>query len=101
MEIVDFKLEWLDEMEDFHTHGVHIVESENIILDGFSGRQANSNPDHATICIEKVNNYVIRHCVATPGTQIFLKHLEVKGEGIVTDNRINNARVVYYPNKPI
>ena len=101
LEIDDFKLDWLDEMEDFHTNGIHVVESENLLLSGYSGRQANNNPNHAAICLEKVNNYLIRNCSATPGTQIFLKHNALKGDGILNNNRVTNSRRVYYPKKPI
>ncbi|MFC2126601.1 glycoside hydrolase family 28 protein [Bacteroidota bacterium] len=98
--IHDFKLEWMDIMEDFHTHGLHIVGSENVVLEGFSGRQANDNLDHAAICLENVKNYILRQCTASPGTQIFLKHNGLEGEGVVTDNLFSNARIAYYPDKP-
>jgi hypothetical protein len=93
----DFCLIWENDLPNFFTHGIQIEKFTDVYINGFYGRQASVASDDAAIYLENGAGISIVNAKADIGTNIFLKHGDVKDKRLFRDNDTFNAKKVFDP----
>jgi hypothetical protein len=99
LKIEGFDLEWIGPAADYLTHGIEVEDFEDLVIDGFKGKQAADKPGMAAIALNHGKNLTIRNCQARPGTEIFLVHSDLSEEGLFVNNDLSRARKTFQPEK--
>jgi polygalacturonase len=92
LKIIGFETKWEDNLPDFFNHSIWCENCSNVVIDGFSGRQAHINDQRAAILLENVNGAIVRNSIAAPGTGIFLKTADLSGPQQFVNNETSNAQ---------
>jgi hypothetical protein len=95
--IQGFDLEWNGQAADYLTHGIEVEYFEDLVVDGFRGKQAASKPGAAAIALNHGKNVTIRNCQARPGTEIFLIHSDLTEQGLFVNNDLSRAKKAFQP----
>jgi hypothetical protein len=95
--IQGFDLEWNGPAADYLTHGIEVEYFEDLVVDGFKGKQAASKPGAAAIALNHGKNVTIRNCQARPGTEIFLTHSDLTEQGLFVNNDLSRAKKAFQP----
>ena len=99
LRIQNVELEWEDNMHEFFSHGIECENFNNLIIDGFNGRQPHKSGQGAAISLSNGNNVTIRNCIAAEGTQTFLKFSGIKDQRLFVNNDLSRAATVMQPAK--
>lgn len=96
LELRDVDLEWADEVPDYFAHGIRCVDVDELVIDGFAGRQADvaradSAGASAAIALERTTRSTIRNCRASPGTKTFLSTGACADERLFATNDLTDA----------
>jgi polygalacturonase len=97
LRINNFNTEWDDNLPDFFNHSIWCQNSSDVIIDGFTGRQAHLNDNRAAISLDKINGIIIRNCEAAEGTNIFLQTSNITGPRLIINNELSNSRQAFDP----
>jgi polygalacturonase len=100
LNIEGFDLEWVGPAADYLTHGVEVEYFEDLVIDGFKGKQAADKPGTAAIALNHGRNVTIRNCQARPGTEVFLIHSDLSEAGLFVNNDLSRAKRAFQPEKP-
>jgi hypothetical protein len=77
---------------------IAVEEAEQLLLDGFKGRQAKPESEEPAISFKQVQGALIRNCVAAPGTSTFLSLAGAEtGEIRLLNNDLRSARQPHAP----
>jgi polygalacturonase len=98
LKIRNFELEWEDNLPAFFNYGIQCEDGQNIVIDGFEGRQAHLDSADSAISLSNCNGVTIRNCMAAEGTQTFLAHSSVEGK-LFVNNDLSQARATFSPTK--
>jgi glycosyl hydrolase family 28/pectate lyase-like protein len=99
LSIQGFDLEWSGPAADYLTHGIEVEHFEDLVIDNFKGKQAASKPGTAAIALNHGKNVTIRNCQARPGTEVFLAHSDLSGQGLFVNNDLSAAKKAVQPEK--
>jgi len=99
LRIQNVELEWVDTMHEFFSHGIECENFNNLIIDGFNGRQAHKSGKSAAISLSNGSNVTIRNCIAAEGTGTFLTFSGIKNQRLFVNNDLSNAALVMQPAK--
>jgi len=90
--ISNFKLSWADGLPEFFDYGLHVEQFNDLIIDGFIGRQPHINNTRAAIALNDGSGVTIRNCVAADGTGLFIAAERVANAGLIVNNDIRRAK---------
>jgi hypothetical protein len=99
VKIQGFDLEWIGPAADYLTHGIELEDFEDLVIDGFKGKQAADRPGTAAIALNRGKNITIRNCQARPGTEVFLTHSDLSEEALFVNNDLSRAKKAVQPEK--
>ena len=91
-----FQLSWDDSLPEFFSHGIEGEEFEDVVLQGFEGRQARSGA-RAAIALRSGKGISIRDCVAQQGCGTFLSMDQVSGQRLFVNNDLTLAQRAFDP----
>ncbi len=99
LKLLNFELEWGDNLPKFFSHGIECENFHNLQVEGFVGRQAEIEGKNSTISLSNGSDVTIRNSVARKGVQTFVSHAGVTGDIILMNNDLSRAKVVISPVK--
>lgn len=85
-------------MPEFFDHAIFCEQFEDLVIDGFHGRQPHPTEQKAAIALKDGHDVMIRNCVAAEGTGTFLSHESLNG-GMFVNNDLHRARITFVPGK--
>jgi hypothetical protein len=97
LRLSDFRLQWDEGLPDFFSHAIACEDFEDVVIDGFEGRQARSNDESAAVWLRNGSTVTVRDSRAAEGTALFLKHEGVQDERLFVNNDLCRARVAMSP----
>ncbi|GMU21926.1 MAG: hypothetical protein AMXMBFR13_20140 [Phycisphaerae bacterium] len=97
LRIDGFRVNWAEDLPDFFTHAIECEHFDNLLIDGFEGRQSHPDGRHAAIALRDGRKPTVRHCHAAPDTGIFLSHHSLKDTGLWLGNDLRAAGQVADP----
>ncbi|MFC1538914.1 glycoside hydrolase family 28 protein [Candidatus Latescibacterota bacterium] len=98
--INDFTLEWEDNIHRFFSHGIECEDFKNLVIDGFTGRQAHLSGSTPVITLANGATATIRNCFAAENAGTFLQLSNVAGQRLFVNNDLTNAKKAFEPGKP-
>jgi len=97
----DLTVEWVDSggttanavdgLPDYYTNGIQCMDSTDVEIDGFDGRQAHRGSSAGAIALRDVETVSIRDSRARPGTGRFLETEDVRDPRLFTGNDLADA----------
>lgn len=91
VELHDVSVEWADDVPDYHSHAIHCVGVDGVVVDGFDGRQARAESEAAAIRLAETTRSTIRDSAAAPGTGTFLSTAKTADERLFANNDLSDA----------
>lgn len=98
IEIIDFKMNWDENLPEFFTHAIWCEDFADLTVDGFKGK-ANQSEKFASIKLKDGRNVTIRNCKATHGTGVFLNHSDINDYRLFMGNDLIEAKTMMEPKK--
>jgi len=89
--IKDFDLSWGEDLPEYHTNGIEFIQSRNIELTGFKGKQGYDSNENAAVKMICCGDFRIQDCYAKPGTNTFLFLQDHAGKKVILNNHTENA----------
>jgi Pectate lyase superfamily protein/Glycosyl hydrolases family 28 len=99
LRIRGFELQWAPELPDYFTDGIHCEHVNDLVIDGFSGRQAQKSGPGAAIALAHVDNVSVQNSRAPNGTAIFLALNDASDERLFVNNDLTQAKQPTEPSK--
>ena len=99
IKIQDFELHWVNPQADYLTHGIECENFQDLLIDGFRGRQALPGGKAAAIALNHGGKVIIRNCEALEGTETFLLHSDLTDQRLFVNNDLSKARRAFQPDK--
>ena len=97
IEIVGFKMRWVEGLPDFFTHAIWCENFADLLIDGFKGRQAHANSSKAAIFLKNGSTVSIRNCKAEKGVTTFLEHIRIKDYRLFSGNDLKETKTAMKP----
>ena len=97
LKIRGFELEWTDPVPSYFSDGIYVEHFTNLVIDDFTGRQAQPAGTGAAISLHHGATVTIRDCAAAPGTGTFVLLDEVRDQRLFAQNDLANARQATEP----
>ena len=97
--IRDLELRWAQPPADYLSHGIECEYFEDLVIDGFRGRQASPAGNAAAIALDRGKKATIRNSEAAEGTGVFLLHSDVTDERLFVNNDLSRAKKAFHPDK--
>lgn len=98
--ISDFTLEWEDPVHRFFSHGIECEDFENLVIDGFRGRQAHVSGPASVVSLKNGSTATIRNCFASEQSGTFLTLSNVSDQRLFVNNDIANAERAFGSTRP-
>lgn len=95
--ISNFNLEWENKMHPLFSYGIECEDFENLVIDGFNGRQAHLNSSLPVISLKNGSAAIIRNSFAAKNSGTFLKLSNVDGQKQFVNNALLNAKKAIEP----
>jgi hypothetical protein len=99
LRIEGFDLQWVGPIADYLTNGIEVEYFDDLVINGFKGKQAADKPGTAAIALNHGKNVTVRNCQAQPGTDVFLAHSDLSEEGLFANNDLSRAKKAFQPEK--
>jgi hypothetical protein len=99
MRVRDFAVEWADAQPDYATHGIEGEYFNDLVIDGFRGRQAIAGGKAAAISLAHGRGVTIRNSEAAEGAGVFFAHEDVSDQRLFVNNDLSKAHAVFQPAK--
>jgi len=99
LKLSNFEVEWDGKLPEFFSQAIECENFRNMEVDGFVGRQAQTEGKNSAISLSNGSGVSIRDSVAAEGTQTFLAHTGITGGIILLNNDLSRAKVVISPAK--
>ncbi len=90
--IRDFTLEWEEPLHRFFSHGIECEDFQNLVIDGFRGRQAHVSNQAPVISLKNGSAATIRNCFAEEQSGTFLTLSNVSDQRLFVNNDVVNAK---------
>jgi hypothetical protein len=88
---------WDDAMPDFFSHALELKDVEDVVIERFEGRQPHATGE--AIALDRVDGISLRSSKAVAGTDVFIRHRDVKGFRLFTNNDLLDAECAFEPSK--
>ena len=88
---------WDAEAPEYYASALWCEQTSGVVIDGFCGRQPNSEEAHAAILLDSVSGAIIRNSQAAEGTTTFLMHRDLTKAGLFGNNDVTNAAIAIEP----
>ena len=82
---------------EYYTSALWCENTNRLVIDGFCGRQPNSEEAHAAIMLDSVSGAIVRNSQAAEGTTTFLMHRDLTSAGLFGNNDVSMAAIVIDP----
>ena len=82
---------------EYYTSALWCENTSRVVIDGFCGRQPNSEEAHAAIILDSVRGAIVRNSQAAEGTTTFLMHRDLTKAGIFGNNDVTKAAIAIEP----
>lgn len=99
IEIHQMKLEWPEDLPDYFEDGLQFEDFEDLEIEGFCGRQAQTAGSGAAIVLQGGSKVTIRDSRAPEQTGTFLKHSGLTGSLLFMSNDVQHAQKVFQPDQ--
>jgi len=99
LKLSNFEVEWDGKLPEFFSQAIECENFRNMEVDGFVGRQAQTEGKNSAISLSNGSGVSIRDSVAAEGTQTFLAHTGITGGILLLNNDLSRAKVVISPAK--
>jgi len=90
-------IRWSDVASEFFTSALWCEHSSRVVIDGFRGRQPNSEEAHAAMILDSVHGISVRNSQAAEGTTTFLMHRDLTKAGLFGNNDVTMATTAIDP----
>ncbi len=99
LRICDFQIAWDDNLPEFFNHAIWCENFNDLLIDGFTGRQPHKGESRAAIALNNGSDVTIRNCKADDGTGVFLSHSNVADSRLFVNNDLSKAQKAIEPEK--
>jgi hypothetical protein len=82
---------------EYYTSALWCENTSRVVIDGFCGRQPNSEEAHAAIILDSVSGAIVRNSQAAEGTTTFLMHRDLTEAGLFGNNDVTRADIAIDP----
>jgi hypothetical protein len=82
---------------EYYTSALWCENTSRVVIDGFCGRQPDSQEAHAAIILDSVNGAIVRNSQAAEGTTTFLMHRDLTNAGLFGNNDVTMAATAIDP----
>jgi len=82
---------------EYYTSALWCENTSRVVIDGFYGRQLDSEEAHAAIILDSVNGAIVRNSQAAEGTTTFLMHRDLTNAGLFGNNDVTKAAIAIDP----
>ncbi|OHB64106.1 MAG: hypothetical protein A2168_03530 [Planctomycetes bacterium RBG_13_50_24] len=82
---------------EYYTSALWCEHTSRVVIDGFCGRQPNSEEAHAAIILDSVRGATVRNSQAAEGTSTFLMHRDLTKAGLFGNNDVTSAAIAIEP----
>ena len=90
-------ISWDAKSPEYYTSALWCEQASGVVIDGFSGRQPNSEEAHAAIILDSVRGATVRNSQAAEGTTTFLMHRDLTEAGLFGNNDVTKAAIAIEP----
>jgi hypothetical protein len=90
-------IRWDTTGPEYYTSALWCENSSRVVIDGFCGRQPDSQEAHAAIILDSVRGVIVRNSQAAEGTTTFLMHLDLTKAGLFGNNDVTMAAIAIDP----
>ena len=90
-------IRWDAEAPEYYTSALWCEQTADVVIDGFRGRQPDSEEAHAAIILDSVRGAIVRNSQAAEGTTTFLMHRDLTEAGLFGNNDVTRAAIVIEP----
>lgn len=88
---------WYAAAPDYYTSALWCENTTRVVIDGFRGRQPDSQEAHAAIILDSVCGAIVRNSQAAEGTTTFLMHRDLTKAGLFENNDVTMAAIAIDP----
>jgi len=82
---------------EYYTSALWCENSSRVVIDGFCGRQPDSQEAHAVIILDSASGAIVRNSQAAEGTTTFLMHRDLTKAGLFGNNDVSKAAIPIEP----
>lgn len=93
--ISNLTVTWADGLPEFFSHGIQADNFRDLVIDGFTGRQAHSGDSRPVISLANGNMVTIRNCRADSGSGPFLGLTGMRNERLFVNNDLSDAHTAF------
>jgi hypothetical protein len=90
-------IRWDTAAPDYYTSAIWCEDTNRVVIDGFCGRQPDSQEAHAAIILDSVGGAIVRNSQAAEGTTTFLMHRDLTKAGLFGNNDVTMAETAIGP----
>jgi polygalacturonase len=91
------EIRWDTTAPEYYTSALWCENASRVVIDGFCGRQPDSQEAHAAIILDSVRGAVVRNSQAAEGTTTFLMHRDLTKAGLFGNNDVTMADTAIDP----
>jgi hypothetical protein len=91
------EIRWDPAAPEYYTSALWCENTDRVVIDGFCGRQPDTEDAHAAIILDSVNGAIVRNSQAAEGTTTFLMHRDLTKAGIFASNDVTMAATAIDP----
>jgi Pectate lyase superfamily protein/Glycosyl hydrolases family 28 len=99
LRIRGLELQWADDLPEYFTDGVRCEHVNNLVIDGFAGRQAQKSGPGSAIALAHVDNVSVKNSRAADGTTEFLALEDASDQRLFVNNDLTEAKQPTEPPK--
>ncbi len=96
LKLHDFLVDWADFMPDYFSDAIRIQDFNDLTVDGFTGRQAQSSSG-AALYLQNGSGVSITNSRAAPGTHVFVQLNQVADRRVFVNYDVRSAATVIAP----
>jgi hypothetical protein len=90
-------IRWSAAATEYYTSALWCEHSSRVVIDGFRGRQPNSEEAHAAMILDSVQGISVHNSQAAEGTTTFLMHRDLTNAGLFGNNDVTMAATAIDP----
>jgi polygalacturonase len=91
------EIHWDTISQEYYTSAIWCENASRVVIDGFCGRQPDSQEAHAAIIFDSVRGAIVRNSQAAEGTTTFLMHRDLTKAGLFGNNDVTMADMAIDP----
>ncbi len=90
-------IRWDATAPEYYTSALWCENTSRVVIDGFCGRQPDTEEAHAAIILDSVRGAIVRNSQAAEGTTTFLMHRDLTKAGLFGNNDVTMAETAIDP----